>query len=144
MDNLTPEQRKRNMSHIRSKDSKIEVKFRKALWHKGYRYRKNWKELPGKPDIVLTKYQIAIFVDSEFWHGKDWETKLQERIKRGDNADYWEKKILRNIERDLQVNAELNGLGWKVLRFWGVEINKNIEECLLAVDEAVQDAIING
>lgn len=82
-------------------------------------------------------------MDSEFWHGKDWETKLQERIKRGDNADYWEKKILRNIERDLQVNAELNGLGWKVLRFWGVEINKNIEECLLAVDEAVQDAILN-
>ena len=73
MDSLTKEQRKKCMSHIRSKDTGIEVALRKALWHKGYRYRKNYKELPGTPDIVLSKYHIAIFCDSEFWHGKDWD-----------------------------------------------------------------------
>ena len=71
MDRLTKEQRHKNMSHIKSKDTKIEVKLRKALWHKGYRYRKNYSQLPGKPDIVLTKFKIVIFCDSEFFHGKD-------------------------------------------------------------------------
>ena len=73
MDNLTKEQRRKNMQHIHSKDTKIEVILRKALWQKGYRYRKNCKDIPGKPDIALTKYKIAIFCDGEFFHGKDWE-----------------------------------------------------------------------
>ena len=75
-DVLTPEQRRKNMQHIHSKNTKIEVILRKALWKKGYRYRKNYKELPGKPDIVLTKYKIAIFCDSEFFHGKDWKKEV--------------------------------------------------------------------
>ena len=75
MDNLTSEQRRKNMQHIRSKDTKIEGLLRKALWKKGYRFRKNYKELPGKPDIVFTKYKIAIFCDGEFFHGKYPETK---------------------------------------------------------------------
>ena len=73
MDNLTPNQRHKNMSHIKSKDTRIECKLRKALWEKGYRYRKNYADLPGKPNIVLTKYRIVIFCDGEFFHGKDWE-----------------------------------------------------------------------
>lgn len=73
MDRLTKEQRHKNMKNIRSKDTSIELKLRKELWRRGYRYRKNYTELPGKPDIVLTKYKIAIFCDSEFFHGKDWE-----------------------------------------------------------------------
>lgn len=81
MDVLTPEQRHRNMANIKSKDTSIELLLRKALWNKGYRYRKNYKSLPGKPDIVLTKYKIAIFCDSEFFHGKDWEMK-KEKLKK--------------------------------------------------------------
>ena len=87
------------MRKIRGKDTSIEIKFRKALWHKGFRYRKNYKGLPGKPDIVLTKYRIAIFCDSEFFHGKDWEM-LKPRLEKGKNSDYWVKKIERNIQRD--------------------------------------------
>ena len=143
MDVLTPEQRHRNMSNIHSSDTSVELMLRKALWHKGYRYRKNWKALPGKPDIVITKYKIAIFVDSEFFHGKDWDISLRDRTRRGNNPEFWEKKITRNIERDLEVSAQLNGLGWKVLRFWDKEVKKNLEGCLNAVDEAVQDSVLD-
>lgn len=88
MDNLTSEQRRKNMQHIRSKDTKIEGLLRKALWKKGYRFRKNYKELPGKPDIVFTKYKIAIFCDGEFFHGKDWEV-LKPRLEKSNNSEYW-------------------------------------------------------
>ena len=84
MDRLTKEQRHRNMSNIKNKDTSIEIKLRKALWEKGYRYRKNYNKLPGKPDIVLTKYKIVIFCDSEFFHGNDWE-KLKLQLKKGKN-----------------------------------------------------------
>ena len=88
MDRLTPEQRHKNMSSIKSKDTSIELVLRKALWNKGIRYRKNYKELPGTPDIVLTKYKIAIFCDSEFFHGKDWEV-LRPKLEIGKNPDFW-------------------------------------------------------
>lgn len=136
-DKLTPEQRKKCMRRVRSKDSKIEVRLRKALWHKGYRYRKNYKALPGKPDIAITKHKIAIFCDSEFFHGKDWEKSLHVQIMRGSNAEFWEKKILRNMKRDEEVDHELKGLGWKVLRFWGKEIEKNLDGCIRVVEEAI-------
>lgn len=87
------------MSRIKGKDTSIEVTLRKALWNKGYRYRKNVKNLPGRPDIAITKYKIAIFCDSEFFHGKDWEV-LKPRLENGKNADYWIPKIERNMERD--------------------------------------------
>lgn len=102
-DNLTVEQRKKNMQHIKSKDTKIEIALRKALWNKGYRYRKNYCLLPGKPDIVLTKYKIAIFCDSEFFHGKDWEI-LKPRLQKTKNSDYWVNKISRNRERDAEID----------------------------------------
>lgn len=136
MDNLTKEQRRKNMQHIRSKDTSIEVKLRKALWHRGYRYRKNDKRLPGKPDITLTKYKIAIFCDSEFFHGKDWEI-LKPRLEKGTNSQYWISKITRNRERDDEVNKKLLFEGWTVIRFWGKDIQKNIDECVRVVEETV-------
>ena len=136
-DRLTAEQRKKCMSNIHSKDTEIELEFRKALWQKGYRYRKNYSKLPGKPDIAMPKYKLAIFCDSEFFHGKDWDESLHAQILRGSNAEFWEKKILRNMERDREVNSELNDLGWTVLRFWGKDIKKKLDECVRIVEEAI-------
>lgn len=138
MDNLTKEQRHKNMQNIRNKDTKIEIKLRKALWKKGYHYRKNFADLPGRPDIALTKYKIAVFCDSEFFHGKDWEV-LKPRILKGDNSSYWVKKISRNMERDDEVNKKLLFLGWTVIRFWGRDILKNTDECIKVIEEAIQD-----
>lgn len=135
-DDLTPEQRKKNMKSIRSKDTKIEIVLRKALWEKGYRYRKNYSALPGKPDIVLTKYKIAIFCDSEFFHGKDWEEQ-KERLKNSNNSSYWTEKIARNIERDKEVEKQLKALGWTVLRFWGKDILKDTDECIKVIEESI-------
>lgn len=136
MDKLTPEQRRKNMQHIKSKDTKIEVLLRKALWNKGYRYRKNLMQLPGKPDIVLTKYRIAIFCDGEFFHGKDWEV-LRPRLEKSNNSEFWISKISRNRERDDEVNKQLLFQGWTVIRFWGDDIKKNINECINVVEETI-------
>ena len=135
-DMLTPEQRRKNMQHICSKNTKIEVILRKALWKRGYRYRKNYKELPGKPDIVLTKYKIAIFCDSEFFHGKDWEV-LKPRLEKGSNSNFWISKISRNRERDDEVNKKLLFMGWTVVRFWGNDIKKNTDECIRVIEETI-------
>lgn len=142
MDNKTKQQRSANMRKIKNKDSAIEITLRKALWAKGYRYRKNYSKLPGKPDIVLTKYHIAIFCDSEFFHGKDW-TQLEQQLKRSNNSDFWIKKISRNIERDTEVNKELQALGWTVLRFWGKEIKSNTDECIKTIEEAIFDQFLS-
>lgn len=136
-DRLTAEQRKKCMSNIRSKDTGIEVGLRKALWQKGYRYRKNYAKLPGKPDIALPKYKIAIFCDSEFFHGKDWEESLHAQILRGSNAEFWEKKILRNMERDREVNDKLKALDWVVIRFWGKDIKKDLDNCVQIIEDAI-------
>ncbi len=122
-DNHTPEQRRKNMQRIRSSDTEIEVLLRKALWKKGYRYRKNYRKLPGKPDIVLTKYKIAIFCDGEFFHGKDWEV-LKPRLEKSNNSEFWIGKISRNRERDDEINKELLFLGWTVIRFWEMILRK--------------------
>lgn len=128
----------KNMSRIRSKDTSIEVRLRKELWHKGYRYRKNYKKLPGSPDIALTKYQIAIFCDSEFFHGKDWEV-LKARLEKGSNPDYWIKKIERNRDRDMENDKKLLFLGWTVIHFWGRDILRNTEECIRVIEETIWD-----
>lgn len=140
-DNLTKEQRHKNMSHIKSKDTSIEVKLRKALWSRGYRYRKNYNELPGKPDIAITKYRIAIFCDSEFFHGKDWEV-LKPQLQKGDNAEYWIPKIQRNRERDDEINKKLLFLGWTVIRFWGRDIMKKTDECVKVIEETIWDIML--
>ena len=131
-------ERSENMRRIRSKNTKIEIALRKALWHKGYRYRKNYEALPGKPDIVLTKQKIAIFCDSEFFHGKDWEV-LKPQLEHGKNGEFWIKKISRNRERDDEVNKQLLFLGWTVIRFWGKDIMKNTDECVKVVEEVIFD-----
>ena len=133
MDDLTPEQRRKNMQHIRSKDTSIEIKLRKALWHEGIRYRKNYKALPGKPDIAITKYRIAIFCDSSFWHGRDFDKKKPVET----NHNYWDAKIRRNMERDREVNMQLRDLEWTVLRFWDVEINKQLDVCVQTIKEVI-------
>jgi DNA mismatch endonuclease (patch repair protein) len=128
----------KNMSKIRGKDTSIEVTLRKALWKKGYRYRKNYKKLPGSPDIALTKYKIAIFCDSEFFHGKDWES-LKLKLENGSNPEYWIKKIERNIERDNEKNQKLTFEGWTIIHFWGKDILKNTDECVRVIDETIFD-----
>lgn len=138
MDVLTKEQRHKNMKNIRGKDTTIEVILRKALWEKGYRYRKNCRNLPGTPDIVLTKYKIAIFCDSEFFHGKDWEV-LKPRLEKGDNGEFWVSKISRNKERDDEVNKKLLFKGWTVIRFWGDDIKRHTDECVKVIQEVIFD-----
>lgn len=138
MDNLTKEQRRKNMQHIKSKDTGIEIKLRKLLWSKGYRYRKNYDKLPGKPDIALTKYKIAIFCDSEFFHGKDWEV-LKPRLEKSNNSQYWISKISKNRERDDEINKRLLFEGWTVIRFWGKDIQTNVDECVRVVEETIWD-----
>lgn len=112
--------------------------MRTALWHEGIRYRKNYTKLPGRPDIAITKYQIAIFCDGEFFHGKDWDS-LQQKVLKGTNSTYWYGKIKRNIERDQEVNRTLYGQGWTVLRFWGNDILKHTDECVQTVEETIFD-----
>ena len=124
------------MQHIRSNNTKIEIILRKALWHRGYRYMINYKKLPGKPDIVLTKYKIAIFCDGEFFHGKDWEV-LKPRLEKGDNGSFWISKISRNRERDDEINKKLLFMGWTVIRFWGNDIKKNTDECIRVIEETI-------
>ena len=132
-DSLTPAQRSKCMRRIRSKDTSIEVTLRKLLWHAGYRYRKNDADLPGKPDIALTKHKIAIFCDGEFFHGKDFDTKKKPET----NAEYWEEKIKKNIQRDQVVEADLKGMGWTVIRFWSRDIIKDPDSCVKAVEEII-------
>ncbi|WP_459640929.1 very short patch repair endonuclease [Flavobacterium sp. CGRL2] len=134
MDNLTPEQRRKNMQAIKSTATKDEIRLAKALWNLGYRYRKNNKKIFGKPDITFAKYKIAIFVDSEFFHGKDWEVQ-QLRIK--SNREYWIPKIERNMKRDEEVNAFLVSENWTVLRFWSQEIRRNLEVCLAKIEGTI-------
>ncbi len=121
MDVLTKEQRKRNMQNIHSKDTSIELLLRKALWHKNVRFRVNRKDIIGKPDISIKKYKLAIFCDGDFWHGNCSDRSI------GTNAKFWEQKISRNKERDLEQTLALRDAGWTVLRFWGSDIKDNPE-----------------
>ena len=126
--------RSRTMSRIKSKDTSIEVALRKALWHSGIRYRKNYAKLPGAPDIAITKHQIAIFCDGEFWHGKDWDLK---KDKIYNNHEYWVNKIERNINRDITTDRLLYQMGWTVMHFWGQEIRKGLDNCVAEVKSAI-------
>ncbi len=141
-DVLTPAQRRKNMQHIKGKNTKIETLLRKELWKRGYRYRKNYDKLPGHPDIVFTKYKIAIFCDGEFFHGKDWEV-LKPKLKNSNNSEFWISKISRNREHDSEVNKKLLFEGWTVIRFWGNDIKKHPEECVRTIEETILDLKIN-
>lgn len=133
------EERKKTMSHIRGKDTECELVLRHALWRKGYRYRKNYKKLPGRPDICITKYNIAIFCDSEYFHGKNWEACLKNKAAKGNNGQYWSMKIKENIDRDNKIDAQLRGMGWTVLHFWSSEIMKDVCSCVNAIDDMIEE-----
>lgn len=133
MDVLSREQRHHNMSRIRAADTKAEVILRKALWGKGLRYRKNYAALPGKPDIVLTRQKIAIFVDGDFWHARGHQDNPGEQVTT--NKEFWQKKLARNVERDREVNDELTEAGWLVLRFWESDIKKDLSYCIGQIEK---------
>lgn len=130
----TPETRAR-MAKVHLKNGKAEQLLAKELWHSGLRYRKNFKGLPGSPDIALTKQKVAIFVDGEFWHGQNWDERKQ-KLQR--NRDYWIEKIEENISRDRKVDAQLQSLGWTVIRFWEKDVLKHTSECLQNVFETLE------
>ena len=131
----TQEQIHYNMQRVKSKDSEIEKILRNVLWNKGYRYRKNVKDVFGHPDIVFKSKKVAIFCDSEFWHGYDWERKKNEIKTR---QDFWIPKIERNMQRDKEVNMKLSEEGWTVLRFWGTEIKKQTENCGKEIEKCIK------
>lgn len=135
MDNHSPEQRHKNMKAIKSKDTKIEVMLRKELWTRGLRYQKNSKKVFGKPDIVFIGKKVAVFCDSEFWHGYNWDNKKKEFKS---HQDFWIPKIERNIARDKEVNDQLKRAGWTVLRFWGNDIKKNLQACADEIERTVK------
>ena len=134
MDKLTPAQRRKNMQRVRNKDSQIELKLRRALWHAGFRYRKNLRSVFGCPDVVFLRLKIAVFCDSEFWHGFDWENRKHDFKSR---QDFWIPKIERNMARDREVNEHLTAQGWIVLRFFGKQIQRNVDECVRIIAQTV-------
>jgi DNA mismatch endonuclease Vsr len=136
MDNHTPEQRKRNMQAVKNKDSKIEVSLRLELYRRGYRYRKNYSGVFGHPDMVFTREKIAVFCDSEFWHGFDWERRKCDIKSR---RDFWIPKIERNMARDNEVTAVLAAQGYVVMRFWGNRIKKHLE----SVADEIESTIVS-
>ena len=134
----TKEQISYNMQQVKNKDSKIEVLLRKELWARGLRYRKNVNRIYGKPDIVFVGKKIAVFCDSEFWHGYNWEERKKDFKS---HQEFWIPKIERNMERDAEVTAKLESEGWTVLRFWGNEIKKNTAQCADVVEQAIKESV---
>jgi DNA mismatch endonuclease, patch repair protein len=123
------------MSRVKCNDTAIELTLRRALWAAGFRYRKHYRRAPGTPDIAFLGLRIAVICDSSFWHGRDLE-KRKPRLKV--NSEYWVSKIERNMARDRRINAELIAMGWKVLRFWDVEILQATNGCVAAARAAVE------
>ena len=131
----TPEIRKR-MSNVRLKNGKAETLLAKKLWYSGCRYRLNYKKLPGSPDIAITKYHIAIFVDGEFWHGENWavrKTKLKK------NREYWIEKIEENMARDKRVDMQIIELGWIPIHFWEKQVIKHTDDCVDSIMKIIVD-----
>ena len=136
MSKKTPEQISKNMRAIKNKGSKIEVMLMKELWSRGLRYRKNVNSICGKPDIVFIGKKVAVFCDSEFWHGYNWEERKNDFKS---HQEFWFPKIERNMERDKEVTAKLESDGWTVLRFWGKEIKNDVSGCADRIEQ-----ILNG
>lgn len=131
----TKEQISFNMKQVKNKDSKIEIALRKELWSRGLRYQKNVTSIFGKPDLIFKGKKVAVFCDSEFWHGFNWEERKKDFKS---HQEFWIPKIERNMERDKEVTEELQKQGWTVLRFWGKEIKKNASGCADIIEKAVR------
>lgn len=140
----TPEVTHKIMSAIPSKNTRPEIALRKALWHKNFRYRVNYKKLPGKPDIVFTRQKVAIFCDGDYWHGHNWAIRglpsLEEEL--ATYSEFWRAKILRNIKRDEENNKALRSMGWTVLRIWESDIKKDLSGCVRVIEEAIFENMI--
>lgn len=130
----TDEATSKRMANVKLKGGDVERSLAKALWSKGYRYWLNYKKLPGSPDIALKKYNIAIFIDGEFWHGYDWDNK-KKTIKR--NREYWIEKIEENMNRDIRNDKELKALGWISIRFWSKEVLRDIDGCVRDIESVI-------
>lgn len=150
MDVLNKNQRHKNMQNIRGTDTKPEIILRKKLWHLGYRYHKNFNKLPGRPDIYISKYKICVFIDSEYFHGKDWDCTdagypshkyktLREQVEHGAHPKFWTKKIERNICHDNDVDSRLKAEGYTVIRLWSKDILHDLDSCIKTIEEAVFD-----
>jgi DNA mismatch endonuclease (patch repair protein) len=133
------EKASRTASKIKASDTKAETTLRSTLWRKGLRFRKNVRTLPGRPDVVFPRARLAVFCDGDFWHGRDWESRL-EKLRRGSNSTYWVAKIKANMERDLRHNEALRQLGWQVLRLWEKDILGDPDGTSARVIEALQKA----
>ena len=133
-DKISRKKRSQIMQAIRSKDTKIELSLRKALWGKGYRYRKHHKKLIGKPDITFAKKKIAIFIDSCFWHGCPYHCRMPKS-----NKAYWNEKIRRNKKRDKEVKSWYKNNAWCGLRFWEHTLKKNPQGCLQKIIKTIED-----
>ncbi len=130
----------KRMANVHLKAGKAETTLAKELWKKGFRYRKNYRKLPGSPDIAILKYRIAVFVDGEFWHGYDWENR-KPKLKR--NREYWIEKIEENMARDARVDKELISMGWIPLHFWSNEVKRDVNGCVQAIKENISERIID-
>ncbi len=137
MSKKTSEQITKNMKAVKSSGSEIEVMLMKELWSRGLRYRKNVKTVYGKPDIAFIGKKVAVFCDSEFWHGYNWEERKHDFKS---HQEFWIPKIERNMERDKEVTNKLESDGWTVIRFWGKEIKKNLKECADIVEKTVKNS----
>ena len=136
MKSKTQEQITYNMKQVKNKDSKIEILLRKELWNRGLRYRKNVKKILGNPDLAFIGKKIAIFCDSDFWHGYDWENRKKDFKS---HQDFWIPKIERNIARDKEVTEILQQQGWIVLRFWGKEIQSDVSRCADIIEASLRE-----
>ena len=131
MNKKKPMTRSQNMARVKSKNTKPEDFLRKLLWHKGFRYRLNYKELPGSPDLYIPKYKVAIFVNGCFWHMH--ENCRYSSIPKN-NHDFWKSKLEGNVERDKQNYSKLERMGIKVIVVWGCEIKQMMKDELMAVE----------
>ena len=131
----TTEDISHRMANVSLKGGKTEMMLAHALWHTGFRYRKNYRAIPGSPDIAITKYKVAVFVDGEFWHGENWEIRKQ---KLKSNRDYWIEKIEENIARDKRNDKLLIDMGWIPLHFWEKDVKKDLQKCVDKIIDAVQ------
>lgn len=131
--NTTPDVSRR-MSNVHLKGSKAETTLAKTLWHNGYRYRLNYRKLPGSPDIAITKYKVAVFVDGEFWHGYHWNTR-KETLR--SNREYWVEKIEENIARDRRNDMRLTSMGWTPIHLWEKEVKKDLPGCVQMIEDAI-------
>ena len=139
-----PEVTHKIMSAIKSKGTRPEILLRKALWHQKMRFRVNYKNLPGKPDIVFTKKKIAIFCDGDFGHGHNWAVRGMSSLDEELNSysDFWKQKILRNIQRDSEITKDLTSMGWTVIRIWESDIKKDVNKCVGLIQDIMFDSMI--